>query len=174
MKIQQLLESQIDLTPWQTSSPERCRIILADKSATQIVGIKRQKSGRAPYVVFPGGGIEKTDKTPLATIERELREELGLDTSEYTLSNLGIAVNDEFGHQFYFLAEIHDKTVSFKMDGPESNRDITVSGTYAPQWYQLGNIDQVNFVPEDIKNLLHRGWNNAQSSTVRHYQKDLY
>lgn len=174
MKIQQLLAKQTELTSWKAFSPKRCRVILADKLATHVVGVERQKPNQPPYVVFPGGGVEDTDKDPLATIEREIYEELNLDTSLYALSDVGISINDEFGHQFYFLAEMQNETTPLKMHGPESNRNTTTNGTYSPQWYSLDTIDQVNLVPKDIKNLLHGGVKNAQNPDTKHCQKRLF
>ena len=43
----------------------------------RLVIIRREKTGQSTYRVFPGGGIEKSDRTPTAALHRELSEELG-------------------------------------------------------------------------------------------------
>ena len=54
----------------------RVRAILLTGRGT-ILFIKRVKPGRAPYYVAPGGGMEDQDADLLATLHRELAEELG-------------------------------------------------------------------------------------------------
>lgn len=155
MKIQELLSGKVSLVPWEKVTPERCRIILADKEATKIVGIVRKRRDHEPYVVFPGGGVEVEDKTPYETIRREVGEELdGLDESQYVVADEGFIIKDEYGEQFYFLGEIQNEIESFQMGGPELNRDVAASGTYEPQWFLLSDIGDVNFVPVEVKRLL--------------------
>jgi ADP-ribose pyrophosphatase YjhB (NUDIX family) len=43
--------------------------------------IKRTKPGQAPYWTTPGGGVEDTDESVEAALQRELAEELGVEAS---------------------------------------------------------------------------------------------
>lgn len=45
--------------------------------------IKRTKPGQAPYWTTPGGGVEDTDESVEAALQRELAEELGVEASAW-------------------------------------------------------------------------------------------
>jgi 8-oxo-dGTP pyrophosphatase MutT (NUDIX family) len=154
MKIQLVIESQVKLVYPAKFFPERCRVILVDQSVTKIVGILRQKPKKEPYVVLPGGGVETTDGNPLVAIRRELMEELSLDEFQYDVAEKGIFVEDQYGRQFYFLAEMREMVDVFTLGGPEAKRNIEISGTYLPQWFLLSDIEKVNLVPTNIKMIL--------------------
>ncbi|MGH3587180.1 MAG: NUDIX domain-containing protein [Pseudonocardia sp.] len=52
------------------------RAVLLDDNG-RLVTIRRTRPGQPPYWTSPGGGVEPTDRTHEAAVERVLREELG-------------------------------------------------------------------------------------------------
>jgi 8-oxo-dGTP pyrophosphatase MutT (NUDIX family) len=57
---------------------ERVRAILVTPAGTLLL-IKRMRPGIPAYWVFPGGGVEPTDATREAALDREIREEIAGD-----------------------------------------------------------------------------------------------
>jgi ADP-ribose pyrophosphatase YjhB (NUDIX family) len=82
--------------------------------------IKRTKPGQAPYWTTPSGGVEDTDESVEAALQRELAEELGVEASGAarvflfsSTSDAGIAV------QHFFVARLKKLHESGR-SGPES------------------------------------------------------
>ena len=154
MKLLDEIGNRTELIDYSECAPERCRVILSDRNGERIVGMLRKKEGKEPYVVLPGGGVENDDGTPVGTIQRELNEELGITKDQYILSDKGVFIDDEFGRQFYFIGQFTEDMEQFTLGGPEKNHDAAVRGTYEPAWFNLSDMQTINLVPSDIRELL--------------------
>lgn len=140
------------LRPWSDyDRPARCRAIIFDPSGNSILGIKRVRPDRDPYIVYPGGGLEENDTSPVDGIWRELDEELGLNYDTIILSEKVIINGDEM----FFLGHAKtDELGDLRIGGPEAERDVSVSGTYIPGWFPIDSLGQARAFPEDITDLI--------------------
>ncbi len=96
----------------------RVRAILLTPNKT-LLFIKRVKANKAPYYVAPGGGVEKEDADLLATLERELYEELGAEA--VVLAPAFVLRHEKAGKQLeehFFICRLQDYDLS-KRHGPE-------------------------------------------------------
>ncbi|RMG79561.1 MAG: NUDIX domain-containing protein [Chloroflexi bacterium] len=96
----------------------RVRAILLTPQGT-LLFIKRVKTNKAPYYVAPGGGVEKEDADLLATLERELCEELGAEAE--VLAPAFVLRHEKAGkrlEEYFFICRLHDYDLS-KRHGPE-------------------------------------------------------
>jgi len=98
---------------------QRVRAILLTGDGSLLM-IKRVKPGSAtPYWVAPGGGVERADADLIATLERELYEELGAVAS--VLSTAFVLEHRKAGKQLeehFFVCLLHEFDLS-KRYGPE-------------------------------------------------------
>ncbi|AIZ45293.1 DNA mismatch repair protein MutT [Deinococcus radiopugnans] len=125
--------------------PRAVGILLNDQA--QVLLMLRNKAGRA-YATLPGGGIE-SGETPAEACARELLEEV----------NLVVAVGEEVltldnldNHEHYFRVS----HVSGEMrlgDGPEGIRN-SAENSYMPQWVNVSELDAVNLVPEQAREVV--------------------
>jgi uridine kinase/8-oxo-dGTP pyrophosphatase MutT (NUDIX family) len=134
--------------------PDRCRAIIFNNNGTKILGILRQKQNQTPYVVIPGGGMEKGDKNELDTIWRELNEELKLTKNDITLNDTPLTLNDEFGKQNYYFGIAKREFSKLTIGGPEKESDQNINGKYLPQWFEIASLESINLVPKSIKDLI--------------------
>lgn len=136
--------------PEATRRPARCRAIIFDQTGEHILGIGRSKPGKDPYVVYPGGGLEDSDATPVDGIWRELDEELSLTPTDVYLSESVIEFDDQYFYVGYALRELD----SLEIGGPESQRSVDESGIYAPGWYPVGELAAQRTFPEEVSTLV--------------------
>jgi 8-oxo-dGTP pyrophosphatase MutT (NUDIX family) len=103
----------------------------------RIIVIERNKPGEAPYYVFPGGGIDETDRNQQEALERELDEELGV-TAE-------IAPEPFFrkGVEAFYAAQ-HNGGEFGTGDGPEFSRDPNVFGEYIIRALTLAELQALH------------------------------
>jgi 8-oxo-dGTP pyrophosphatase MutT (NUDIX family) len=132
--------------PAKLGRPERCRAIIFNRVGTHVLLIGRQRPNQPPYVVFPGGGLEKSDATPMAGVLRELDEELGLRPSDVVFS--GRVLRHE--GNFFYLAYAPKDLRTFTMTGPEAHKDPAVYGTYSPGWFALSSLHRHNVRPQEM------------------------
>ena len=126
------------------------RVIIIDNS--KILLIHRIKHGRE-YYVLPGGGIEDTE-SPEMTAIREVQEEMSLDIS---IDKLLWEFEDEFNLGYYFLAK--DFSGKLKLGGPEASRQSD-DNIYSFEWVALERLNEINLVPQEIKNKILAMFNN--------------
>jgi 8-oxo-dGTP pyrophosphatase MutT (NUDIX family) len=93
---------------------ERVRAIILTPGNTILV-IKRTRPGVAPYWVLPGGHAEDTDDSLEDALRRELREELGGDSTIYR--RVGV-IQRENERQYFYLASMDAWSFAAKT-GPE-------------------------------------------------------
>lgn len=147
-----LMKLADSLRPWSDyDRPARCRAVIFDPSGDLILGIKRVRPDRDPYIVYPGGGLESSDTSPVDGIWRELDEELGLNYNTITLSEK-VIMN---GNEMFFLGYAKTGELGvLKIGGPEAERDASVSGTYAPGWFPIDSLSQARVFPEEITDFI--------------------
>lgn len=123
----------------------RIRAIIIEND--NVLLIHRIKRGGG-YWVFPGGGIEESDKTPESALRRECLEELGVSVNVGTIL---VQNNDEV---FYMCSIIGGELGSG--DGPEFQNGTAYEGMYALEWLPLKALANYNVLPEAVKNILWR------------------
>ena len=114
-----------------TEVNQRVRAILLTGNDSVLM-IKRVKpNGSASYWVAPGGGVELQDADLMATLERELYEELGALAT--VLDKAFVLEHQKAGKQLeehFYICRLHDYDLS-KRYGPEFNDPAR--GEYIPQ-----------------------------------------
>lgn len=122
-------------------------VIVQEKSILLIRRIKADKE----YWVFPGGGVEDSDVSPETALERECKEELGVDVivgellTEEILRSPTVDQSESF-----FICKILSGVVGTG-DGPEFSRDPKLSGTYRPEWVPLVALQSMNVMPVEAR-----------------------
>jgi 8-oxo-dGTP pyrophosphatase MutT (NUDIX family) len=111
----------------------------------ELVLFRRDKAGREPYWITPGGGIEKTDASPEAALRRELEEELGATAGPvvpvFSLVEPGY-------RSTVFVARLVEMDLS-RRNGHEF-RNPADSG-HEIQRIRPADVGTVNFVPEELR-----------------------
>lgn len=121
----------------------RVRAIIIEHG--RLLLIERVKQNQH-YWVFPGGGVEDSDKTPKDALIRECLEELNIRVEVGVLYDTYSGKEEE---QFY-LCRIISGTAK-EIGGPESGRNPEVSGTYKPVWLKIAELEGKQVFPESIK-----------------------
>ena len=124
-------------------------IILNDATNDQaeVLLMLRRKAGRA-YATLPGGGIEDGE-TPAQACIREVLEEVNLTVTV----GPEILVLENIGNlEHYFQAQVQSGEMRLG-DGPEAIRSSD-ENWYSPQWVPLTDLDAVNLVPEQARELV--------------------
>lgn len=120
-------------------------IILNDRA--EVLLMLRRKAGRA-YATLPGGGIEPGE-TPAQACVREVLEEVNLTVTVgpplLVLENIG-------NLEHYFRAQVQSGEMRLG-DGPEAIRSSD-ENWYSPQWVPLTQLESVNLVPEQARELV--------------------
>lgn len=135
-----------------TGVNQRVRAILltGNDSVLMIKRIKPNKS--ASYWVAPGGGVEFQDADLMATLERELYEELGAIAT--VLDTAFVLIHQKAGKQLeehFFICRLHDYDLS-KRYGPEFQDPAR--GEYIPHEVPLDTfaLRRVNFKTPELRN----------------------
>jgi 8-oxo-dGTP pyrophosphatase MutT (NUDIX family) len=128
---------------------ERVRAILVTPADTLLL-IKRTRPGVPLYWVLPGGGVEPTDASLEAALDREIREEIAGDAEIIGL----LHTTDKNGVQErFYLARIRHWSFDDRT-GPEFSE--TGRGEYLLEEVPLTveALDAVNLKPDEIALLL--------------------
>jgi 8-oxo-dGTP pyrophosphatase MutT (NUDIX family) len=154
-EIMERLNKEVAYIPQPSERPQRCRAIIFNPDGTKILGIVRQRPGRETYTVYPGGGVEDEDETAVAAVRRELSEELDLDSDDVYLTGGVLRFTDEIGgDQFYYIGLATEEFEDLVIHGPEAGRDPNSSGTYAPQWISVAELQAANMQPPEVTRIL--------------------
>ncbi len=135
---------------------QRVRAILLT-GADSVLLIKRIKpNGSASYWVAPGGGVERGDADLIATLERELYEELGAVAT--VLDRAFVLEHWKAGKQLeehFFLCRLHDYDLS-KRYGPEFSDPA--NGEYIPEEVPLDAfaLRRINIKTPELRDWLLR------------------
>ena len=129
--------------------PRACALIFSPQG--QILLMLRRRHGHA-YATLPGGGIE-SGETPAQAAAREVLEEVNLTvTVGEQVLELDNSHGDRHSHEHYFLAEVVGGEMRLG-DGPEGIRN-SEENFYEPQWVDVFRLDEVNLVPEVLRDLV--------------------
>lgn len=124
-------------------------VIIKDE---KVLLMHRFKNGHE-YWVFPGGGVDDTDKSLEDSLKRECLEELGVD----------VKVGDLFMEKFYILDNFQGqiqyfyncKIISGEVGtgtGPEWNgRDVEKYGTYEIIWISISELKDKIIYPFEVR-----------------------
>ena len=127
----------------------RVRGILIDNGIITL--IKRIKDS-GTYCCFPGGGVEEGESLEEALI-REMKEELGVEVKVNKLFAEKKLVRPEIEQmEYFYLCE----KISGKIgtgDGPEFQPGNTYEGIHEIVQVPVRDVDKLNVVPLEVKNL---------------------
>jgi len=122
--------------------------LILNRQKDKILLIERFNNGRH-YYVFPGGGVENTDKTPEKALEREIKEETNVEINIlgqfYELQILG------HNRQLVYICEYISGDLM--VTGEEKNKQ-NKTDKYIPTWFKVSQLSSINVFPEEIKNWL--------------------
>ncbi|MGB1287883.1 MAG: NUDIX domain-containing protein [Aggregatilineales bacterium] len=150
MKINRMIFTQETLR--YTTRNRRVRAILLTDD-TELLFIKRVKPNKPPYRVAPGGGMEEEDASLLATLHRELDEELGAEVE--VLEDAFILLHEKAGKQLeehFYVCRLLSMDLT-RRHGPEF--DDPEKGLYIPDFVPL-NVAALDAV--EIKTPELRDW----------------
>jgi 8-oxo-dGTP pyrophosphatase MutT (NUDIX family) len=140
-------------TPILINSNTRVRGLLVT-SDNQLMLIRRVRPGQEPYWVFPGGGLESSDKTPEDAVAREVAEELG---GQIEVGRLVYVITRTVGEgerqdELYFFCRLAQW--SGERTGPEFKQ--LDRGEYILDLVPLANIaiNSLNIKPDSAKAFL--------------------
>ena len=139
-----------------TGVNQRVRAILLTGNDSVLL-IKRVKpNSAASYWVAPGGGVEYQDADLIATLERELFEELGAIAT--ILDTAFVLEHQKAGKQLeehFFVCRLHDYDVS-KRYGPEFNDPAR--GEYIPEEIPLDAFElcRINLKTPELRDWMIR------------------
>ncbi|GAA0969001.1 hypothetical protein GCM10009555_015320 [Acrocarpospora macrocephala] len=106
----------------------------------ELVLFRRDKAGREPYWITPGGGIEKTDASPEAALRRELEEELGATAGPV----VPVFSRVEPGYRStVYVARLVEMDLSRRNEHDNSGHEI--------QRIHPEDVGTVNFVPAELR-----------------------
>ena len=102
----------------------------------------RKKNGEE-YWVFPGGGVEDTEKAEQAII-REVTEETNLTVLEHELAFMSYNETSKKDEPFY-ICEVSLGTPELVGEEKDKNND---ENWYQLEWVNLGKLQSILLVPE--------------------------
>ncbi|PIR66335.1 MAG: hypothetical protein COU51_04445 [Parcubacteria group bacterium CG10_big_fil_rev_8_21_14_0_10_36_14] len=114
-----------------------------------ILLIHRIKEG-LEYWVFPGGGVEESDRSPEQALERECLEEIGVVVRVDNVFADEIK-EDVAERELFYRCEILSGEVGTGK-GPEFQPGSNYKGTYDFQWIPVAELGRYDAKPETIKN----------------------
>lgn len=121
----------------------------------QVLLLRRYVTGRGEYWVFPGGGVEEGETVEQAMV-REVKEEVGLDVTEYRpLFDFfnEFTLNGKYPprQEYFFL--VTGFTGAVVLGGEEAER-MNDDDQYYPTWVSVDRVTDINLKPEEAKNRL--------------------
>lgn len=127
---------------------KRVRAIIVKDRAVLL--IHRVKEGEE-YWVFPGGGMEESDNhDEISALQRECKEELGVEVRVGDLFETLTNANTE--EKFYFCTITSG--VLGTGTGPEFKKNPGYKGSYTLEWHALSRLTDKKVLPESVKRKL--------------------
>jgi 8-oxo-dGTP pyrophosphatase MutT (NUDIX family) len=127
------------------------RALLFD-DANRLVVIKRTKADRAHYYTTPGGGIEPSDLNHIATLTREVREELGAVAQYGTqLTTARIPSEGGMSVQYFYGARLLSIDPSLRTGEEYADPD---RGKYEETRIPVPDLADYDLQPTAIKNFV--------------------
>lgn len=110
----------------------------------KILMIHRIKNG-LEYYVFPGGH-RRTGETGKETVEREIKEETGVEVNN--IRKAFSHTTDKAEETYYYCDWVSGETP--RIQGEENVRN-SKENFYEPMWVDLAKVGQINTLPEYAK-----------------------
>lgn len=129
---------------------KRVRAIIIEDG--KVLLMHRIKGGQE-YWVFPGGGVDDSDKNLEDALKRECLEELGVvvEVRELFMEKLSTIPSELGQMQYYYKCDILSGEVGTGT-GPEfSDRDIEKYGSYEVVWLSLETIKDKTVYPLELR-----------------------
>jgi 8-oxo-dGTP diphosphatase len=126
----------------------------------KVLLMHRVKNGQE-YWVFPGGGVEDTDKSMEDGLKRECLEELGVNVEVGDLSIKKFYILDNFQGQvqYFYNCNIVSGEVGTGT-GPEwSGRDVEKYGTYEVVWTPVSDLKDKTLYPFEMRDIIFNKFN---------------
>lgn len=127
------------------------RALLRDEDGCLVL-IRRERPGRAPYWVTPGGGVEEEDASLEDALRRELREELG---AEVTIGDV-VATWTHDGVTTHLVAATLVSFDEALRHGPEMDDADPARGTYEIVRVPVTReaLAAISLVPEEVRSVV--------------------
>jgi 8-oxo-dGTP diphosphatase len=125
----------------------RVRALIVNEGAALL--IHRRKSD-AEYWVFPGGGVEESDESPTAALERECVEELGVQVE---VGQLVLEFSEDGSQQNFYRCTIIGGELGSGI-GPEHQPGSGYRGSYALEWVPRAEALGIDVRPVEARDLL--------------------
>lgn len=103
-----------------------------------------------PIWTVPGGGVEFGETTRDA-VEREFKEETGLEVRALEILHINELIENQF-HAIEFYYKVEKITSDIKV-GKDPERDENRQIITDVRYFKLSEIDNLNIAPEFLKNL---------------------
>lgn len=129
---------------------EKVRAIIIEDG--KVLLMHRVKNGQE-YWAFPGGGVEKIDKTREEGLQRECCEELGVNVKigDLFMEKPSLAQNALGQMEYFYNCKIIGGEVGTGT-GPEwSGRDVEKYGTYEVEWLSISEMKDKNVYPIELR-----------------------
>lgn len=127
----------------------RVRAIIIDDDKLLI--IKRVKKDSV-YFVFPGGGVEESDKDKKTALIRECKEELGVDVEvlELIIKNSFFRKDEGEQREYFYKCNIIGGKLGTG-DGPEFQENSDYEGTHELEWIKISELGNFDIRPVEVK-----------------------
>ena len=105
------------------------------------------------YWVFPGGGVDKEDRSLEDGLKRECKEELGaeVEVGDLFIKKFYVLENKKGQIQYFYNCKIINGEVGTG-NGPEWNgRDIEKYGTYELTWIPITLLKNKTVYPFEVR-----------------------
>lgn len=129
---------------------KRVRSVIIENN--KVLLMHRIKHGHE-YWVFPGGGVDDTDKSLEDGLKRECKEEIGVDIETGDLFLKKFYVLDDFKGQmqYFYKCKITNGKVGTGT-GPEwGDRDVEKYGTYELVWMPINELKNKMVYPFEMR-----------------------
>jgi 8-oxo-dGTP pyrophosphatase MutT (NUDIX family) len=129
---------------------KRVRAVIIEDE--KVLLMHRFKNGKE-YWVFPGGGVDDTDKSLEDGLRRECLEELGVVTEvgDFLMEKFYVLDNLQGQIQYFYNCKIISGEVGTGT-GPEwENRDVEKYGTYEVVWMPASELKNKTVYPFEVR-----------------------
>lgn len=125
-------------------------IIQYENGMIVIKRIKGYGKNKEEYYTIPGGGRENGETIEEATI-REIKEELGIDIS---LTDKYYEIQSQDRKQYFYIAKYQSGKIGSGQGEEMTNVDYNKYGKYIPEIIPINEINKINLLPAEIKNII--------------------
>jgi 8-oxo-dGTP diphosphatase len=124
------------------------RVVAIAIADGHLLAIRRVHPRHGEFYSFPGGGM-KDGEDPTTALQRELKEETGLDAT--IGREVFVGTIPQGNVQQYFLVIVPYVSVSLPDDAEERDPErVKIRGTYEPCWVSINDVATLNLQPASI------------------------